>query len=205
MGKKDKRIDGYVRKSAEFARPVLSHIRKLVHKACPEVEETIKWGMPSFDYKGPYFSMAAFKAHCSAGFWKASLINDPGGYLKANAMAGGSAMGHFGRLTSLDDLPPDKALLELLKQARKLNDDGIKVKKEPSRKKELAPPSYLLKELKKNRKALATFESFPPSYKRDYIEWITEAKTDETRGKRLATAIEWMSEGKPRNWKYMKK
>lgn len=206
MGKRDKRIEDYIRKSAEFAQPVLSHLRELVHRACPEVEETIKWGMPSFDYKGPYFSMAAFKAHCSAGFWKASLLKDPGGYLQANAMAGGSAMGHLGRLTRTKDLPPDKALMDLLKQAKKLNDDGIKVEKKLSpRKEELAPPPYLLRELKKNRKALATFESFPPSYKRDYIEWITEAKTDETREKRLTTAVEWMGEGKPRNWKYMKK
>jgi uncharacterized protein YdeI (YjbR/CyaY-like superfamily) len=149
--------------------------------------------------------MAAFKAHCSAGFWKASLLKDPGGHLQANAMAGGSAMGHFGRITSLDDLPPEKVFLGLLKQARQLNDDGIKVKKEPVKKKEIPTPPYFLKELKKNKKAKKTFEAFPPGHRREYLQWIVEARTDETRQRRMATAIGWMSEGKPRNWKYMKK
>jgi uncharacterized protein YdeI (YjbR/CyaY-like superfamily) len=120
-------------------------------------------------------------------------------------MAGGSAMGHFGRITSLHDLPPEKVFLGLLKQARQLNDDGIKVKKVPVKKKEIPTPPYFLKELKKNKKAKETFEAFPPGHRREYLEWIVEARTDETRQRRMATAIEWMSEGKPRNWKYMKK
>jgi uncharacterized protein YdeI (YjbR/CyaY-like superfamily) len=205
MGKRDKRIDAYIQKSAEFAKPILTYIRESVHVACPEVEETIKWGMPSFEYKGPYFSMAAFKAHCSAGFWKASLLKDPGGHLQANAMAGGSAMGHFGRITSLNDLPPGRAFLGLLQQARRLNDDGVKVKRQSVRKKEIPAPPYFLKALKRNKKAEETFKAFPPGHRREYLEWIVEARTDETRQRRMATAIKWMSEGKPRNWKYMKK
>jgi uncharacterized protein YdeI (YjbR/CyaY-like superfamily) len=202
----DKRIDAYIAKAEPFAWPILEHMRMLVHKACPEVTETIKWGMPSFDYKGPYFSFAAFKKHCAFGFWKAKLINDPKNYLGLNKADGGEAMGNFGRVSSLKDLPPDKVLLDFFKQAKKLNDEGVKLPpKSKIAAKAVKPPAYLLTALKKNKKALLTFETFSPSNKRDYIEWLTEAKTETTREKRLVQAIEWMAEGKPRNWKYMKK
>jgi uncharacterized protein YdeI (YjbR/CyaY-like superfamily) len=202
----DNRIDAYIAKAQPFAQPVLNHMRSLVHKACPEVTETIKWGMPSFDYKGPYFSFAAFKNHCVFGFWKARLLKDPKGFLGERKIDGGDAMGHFGRVTGLKDLPPDKVILDFLKQAKKLNDDGIKLplkKKAPAR--PIKIPDYFTDALKKNKKALATFDAFSPSHKREYLEWITEAKTEATREKRLEQAMEWMAEGKPRNWKYMRK
>jgi uncharacterized protein YdeI (YjbR/CyaY-like superfamily) len=205
MGKTDKRVDTYIAKAQPFAQPILSHVRGLVHKACPEVTETIKWGMPSFEYKGPYFGFASFKQHCTFGFWKAKLLKDPKNYLGDRKTSGGEPMGHFGRVTSLKDLPPDKVFLDFLKQAKKLNDDGVKSPRVVKARKELKTPSYFLDALKKNKKALALFEAFSPSHKREYVEWITEAKTEATREKRMDQALEWISEGKPRNWKYMRK
>lgn len=205
MGKTDSRIDAYIKKAEPFAQPILIHLRELVHKGCPEVEENIKWGMPSFEYKGPYFGMASFKKHCAFGFWKAKLLKDPKKYLGIRANEGGEAMGNFGRVEKLKDLPPDKVMLDFFKQAKKLNDEGIKLPKKTVAKKELKTPPYFLEALKKNKQAKMVFEEFSPSHKREYVEWITEAKTEATRDKRMAQAIEWMAEGKPRNWKYMRK
>ena len=206
MPKKDKRVDAYIAKAKPFAQPILKHLRKLVHQACPEVEETIKWSFASFDYKGPFVSMAAFKEHAVFGFWKSSLLKDPKGYLGERANQGGEAMGNLGRLESVKDLPPDKVIIDFIKQAKKLNDEGVKLpprKKKPAA--ELDIPAYFMQALKKNKRALATFEAFSPSNKREYVLWVTEAKTDATRDSRLATAVEWMSEGKIRNWKYVRK
>jgi uncharacterized protein YdeI (YjbR/CyaY-like superfamily) len=204
MPAKDPRIDLYISKSADFARPILIHLRELIHLACPDVQETIKWSFASFDYKGPMCSMAAFKHHCAFGFWKASLMKDK--TLVSNAESE-SAMGHYGKITSLKDLPSDKKILLHIKGAMMLNEKGIKLpQKKPSKeKKEVVVPDYFLKQLKKNEKAFTTFEDFSPSHKREYVEWITEAKTEETKIRRMQTAIEWLSQGKPRNWKYMKK
>lgn len=201
MGTKDPRVDVYIAKSQEFAKPILA---ELVHKACPDVQETIKWGFPNFEYKGPYTSMAAFKQHCAIGFWKAALMKDT--KLIANAKSE-TAMGHLGRITSLKDLPSEKKLISYLKEAAKLNDAGIKIPKKivPAEKKIIVVPSYFSKELKKNKKAFKAFNNFSYSHKKEYVEWITEAKTDETRNKRIATTIEWLSEGKSRNWKYTNK
>ena len=203
MSAKDPRIDLYIYNAADFARPILLHLRELIHVACPDVEETIKWSFASFDYKGPMCSMASFKQHCAFGFWKASLMKDKS--LIANAESE-SAMGHYGKITTLRDLPPDKKIIAHIKEAMMLNEKGIKLppKKVTTRKKEIVAPDYFLKQLKKNKKALITFNSFSPSHKREYLEWITEAKTDETKNRRMETAIEWMTEGKSRNWKYMK-
>lgn len=203
MTKKDKRIDAYITKAKPFARPILTHVRELIHKGCPEVEETIKWGMPSFDYKGAFFSIAAFKEHCALGFWKSALIEDKHGYLQPIANKGGAAMGNFGRVESLKDLPSDKIMLDYIRQAKKLNDEGIKPVRKPSERRQLEAPDYMLTAIQKNKRAWTTYDNFSASNQRDYIEWITEAKTEATRNKRLAQAIEWMTEGKPRNWKYM--
>jgi uncharacterized protein YdeI (YjbR/CyaY-like superfamily) len=205
MGTTDKRIDSYIEKAQPFAQPIMKKLRELVHKACPEVTETIKWGMPSFEYKGPMFGFAAFKQHCVGGFWKSKLLKDPNGYLGERSAQGGEAMGNLGRMTSMKDLPPDKTFVDFVKQHIKLNDEGIKVKKKPAVKKELVIPKELITALRKNKKAKETFENFSPSNKREYAEWILDAKTDDTRAKRLETAVEWMAEGKPRLWKYMKK
>ncbi|MGH2566566.1 MAG: YdeI/OmpD-associated family protein [Ginsengibacter sp.] len=203
MIQKDKKIDTYILKSADFARPVLAHLRKLVHEACPNVEETIKWGMPFFDYKGPLCNLAAFKEHCAFGFWKSKLMKDAKELMGQNE----SAMGHLGKITGLKDLPADKKIIAWIKEAMKLNDDNVKL---PERKKSASPkeieiPDALQKALNKNKTAAATFNNFSPSHKREYIEWINEAKTDETKNKRIATTIEWVTEGKSRNWKYMRK
>lgn len=205
MGKKDKRIDAYIEKAQPFARPILTHLRKLIHQGNPEVEETIKWGMPSFDYKGPFCSMASFKQHAVFGFWKGRLIKDPHNFLQERSAQGGEAMGNMGKVSSLKDLPPDKIIIDFVKQAKKLNDEGVKLPARPAKPKtELVIPDYFINALKKNKKALATYENFSYSNKKEYVLWVTEAKTEETRNSRLKTAIEWMSEGKPRNWKYMK-
>ena len=200
MGTRDPRIDAYIAKSADFARPILEHIRDVVHAACPTVEETMKWSFPHFMYNGMLCSMASFKAHCSFGFWKGALIFD--------SARDREAMGQFGRITKIPDLPPKKELMAYVKKAMKLNDDGAKVPKIrkpglPRRAVPTEPPADLVAALKKNAKARATFEGFPPSHRREYIEWISEAKRDETRQKRLAQTIEWLAEGKQRNWKYM--
>jgi uncharacterized protein YdeI (YjbR/CyaY-like superfamily) len=204
MPKNEPKIDAYIAKAQPFAKPILVHIRELVHKACPDVEEKIKWGFPHFDYGGQMMmSMAAFKNHAVFGFWKAPLMKDR----KLLQMAQSeSAMGHSGRLTSVKDLPSNKVLLGYIKEAMKLNDEGKKLPpREKKEQKELVTPSYLKTAFKKNKKAQAAFDGFPYSHKKEYIEWFEDAKTEETREKRLAQGIEWMAEGKSRNWKYMKK
>jgi uncharacterized protein YdeI (YjbR/CyaY-like superfamily) len=201
MGTKDKRVDLYIAKSADFAKPILLHLRELVHKACPAVEEKMKWSFPHFDYKGMMCSMAAFKEHCAFGFWKATLMKDAHKFGRGND----AAMGHLGKITSLDQVPSDKTLLAYIKEAMKLNDDGVKLpprQKVPNEKKVLVVPDYLKKALSKNKKAHQQFTAFSYSKKRDYIEYLTEARTEDTRVKRLSTAIEWIAEGKGRNWKY---
>jgi len=190
-------MDAYIAKSGEFAKPILTHLRKLVHTACPDVEEAMKWSAPHFLCKGMLCSMAAFKAHCAFGFWKGSLI------FGGDNAAESEAAGQFGRITSVSDLPADKKLIGYIKQAMKLNEDGVKVEKpKPAKKKELVVPPDLAAALKKNKIAKETFDNFSPSHKREYVEWITEAKREETRKQRLATAVEWIAEGKSRHWKY---
>ena len=198
MGTRDPRVDAYIAKSAEFAKPILAHLREVVHAACPEVEEAMKWSHPHFSYQGMLCGMAAFKQHCTFGFWKFDLIvaNDP---------ASEAAMGQFGRLTKLADLPSKKVLTGYIRQAMKLNEDGVKAHWLEKRAKPKPPakvPDDLSAALAKNKKARTVFEGFPPGQRREYIEWITEAKRDETRLKRLAQTIEWLAEGKRRNWKY---
>ncbi len=199
MGKKDPRIDAYIAKSADFAKPILTHLRKLVHQGCPEVVETIKWSAPHFDYKGILCSMAAFKAHCAFGFWRGQLIfGDNGG--KAE-----EAMGHFGRIASTGDLPDDKTILGYIRKAVALADEGgngLAKKTVRTPKPPVKVPPKLAAALKKNKQARATFEAFSPSHRREYVEWITEAKTGETRNRRLETAMLWLAQGKSRNWKY---
>jgi len=200
MGKRNPRVDAYIEKSADFARPVLTRIRDVVHAACPEVEEKMKWSFPHFDYKGMMCSMAAFKAHCTLGFWKAELV------LGDEAREGG--MGQFGRITSVRDLPSKKVLTGYVKQAMALNDAGVKparvTRAKKGKKPEAAVPGDLAAALKSNKKARATFEGFSPSHRREYIEWITGAKRAETRAKRIATTVEWLEEGKRQNWRYEK-
>lgn len=192
----DSRIDAYIERSKAFAKPVLKHLRKLVHETCPEATETLKWSMPSFEYKGILCGFAAFNEHCTFGFWKQSLM-EQGAFPEKNAM------GSFGRLTSVEDLPDDDTMKSLIAEAVRLNDQGIKVKRVVSKeKKDLVVPDDLLRALASHDAAAETFNNFPYSKKKDYIDWLTGAKSDGTREKRLATTVEWLSEGKSRNWKY---
>jgi uncharacterized protein YdeI (YjbR/CyaY-like superfamily) len=195
-------VDAYIAKTAPFAKPILKKIRALFHKACPEIEEVMKWSFPHFEYRGIVGSMAAFKQHATFGFWKASLMKDPHGLLDAD---GESPMCRA-KITDVSELPPDAVLIEYIREAVALNEQGVKVEKPKKEKKpDIEVPDYFQAALKKNKKALATFEAFSPSHRREYVEWIVDAKQEATRQKRLAQAIEWLAEGRSRNWKYERK
>lgn len=198
MTSPDPRVDAYIAHSADFARPILAHVRALVHEACPEAEETIKWGMPTFLYAGAILcGMAAFKQHASFGFWKHALV------VGDDSPAEG--MGSFGKLVSVTDLPPKRQLLAYVKKAAQLNEQGVKA----SRTRKMATPKPLpdmhadfAAALMANPVAKAAFDAFAPSHRREYLEWILDAKREETRARRIAQAVEWLADGKPRNWKY---
>jgi uncharacterized protein YdeI (YjbR/CyaY-like superfamily) len=200
MGSYDSRIDSYIDKSAEFARPILEHIRSLVHEFCPDVAETMKWGMPHYEYKGVLCSMASFKAHCAFGFWRGrEVLGDE---------VSGDAMGQFGRITSVKDLPSNRIMGGYIRKAMSLNDSGTKPagsRRPAGAKEEIPVPEDMSAALAGNKKARATFEGFSPGHRREYLEWITEARTEATRQKRIGTAMEWLAEGKDRNWKYKRR
>ena len=197
MGKRDPRVNTYIAKSADFAKPILKHIREVVHEGCPEVEE-MKWGMPHFEYEGILCGMGSFREHCALHVWKGSLIVGD---------RSREAMGQFGRITRISDLPSEKILAGYIKQAMKLREDGVKNPARSKRRKEaaLVVPSELTSALNKNKKAAAAFKEFPPSHKREYADWISEAKREDTRKRRADTAVEWVAEGKSRNWNYEKR
>lgn len=194
--KTDPRIDAYIdNKAADFAKPILRHLRAIIHEACPGCEETLKWSMPSFLYKGKILAgMASFKAHATFGYWSGSQIVDTDGKTP-------SAMGQFGRITSVDDLPDRATLIDLTRKAMKLIDDGVKPDQKSS-KPPFTVPQDLQAAIEQAPAAKATWDAFPPSCKREYVEWVTEAKRDETRTKRLNQTIEQLKEGKRRHWKY---
>lgn len=201
----DPRVDEYINKSAEFAKPILHHLRGLVHTACPAVTETIKWSFPNFDYAGSILcSMASFKQHCAFNFWRAALLSDPDKILEVGSEK--NAMGSLGQIKSLAELPPDEVMIKYLKEAMTLVEKGAKVPKKakPLVAADLVVPDYFKAALQENETAFINFEKFSLSHKKEYLEWITEAKTEATRSKRIATALEWLQEGKSRNWKYMK-
>jgi uncharacterized protein YdeI (YjbR/CyaY-like superfamily) len=195
----DPRIDAYIARQADFARPILEHLRAAVHAACPEAEETLKWSMPHFLYKGRMLAgMAAFKAHATFGFWRAKDVLGETG-------AERDAMGQFGRLTSVADLPPEDVLAALIRKAMALTDAGPRpARPKAAPKPALETPRELESALDSNAAARATFDGFPAGSRREYVEWVAEAKRPETRDKRIAQAVEWMAEGKRRNWKYEK-
>ena len=197
MGKKDERVDAYIEESAEFARPILEHIRGVMHEACPDVEETIKWKFPVFMYHGIMGNMASFKEHCAFGFWKPSLI------LEGDEEKSEEAMGQFGRLTSVDDLPPRDTLIGYIHRAMELNEQGIQPKKKSETRPKLEMPQDFREALGEVSGALKAFGEMPPSHRREYIEWIVDAKRDATRRRRIEKAVSQVSEGKSLNWKYM--
>jgi len=193
--KTDPRIDFYIDRQADFAQPILRHLRETVHAACPECEETLKWSMPSFLYKGKILAgFAAFKAHATFGYWNDSMLSEDS--------KNRSAMGQFGRLASLDDLPDRATLIALTGQSMALIDSGAKPPRAAAKKAPFTVPQDLRAAIDGTPAAAATWESFPPSCQREYVEWVTEAKRDETRAKRLAQTIEWLAQGKRRNGKY---
>ena len=196
----DARVDAYIAKSAQFAQPILEYLRKLVHLAVPQVTESIKWGFPFFDYKGPVCHISAFKEHMAFGFWKASMLTDPKGLLQKGETSAGS----LGKITSLLDLPSDEDLIDFIKQAVHINENNVKPaeKKAPKPKEAIEMPADFADLLANNPKAQAVYEKFSPSAKREYLEWIVDAKSEATRQKRLQTAIGQIEEGKSKNWKY---
>ena len=198
LGTRDPRVDAYIAKQADFARPILTHLREVVHSSCPDVEEATKWGAPFFMYHGPLCSMAGFKQHCAFGFWKGALVVGRG------SGDDDRAAGQFGRITSVKDLPTKKELTAYIRRAMTLNEEGVTVPKAKKSRPALPVPPELTAALAKNRKAREVFEAFSPSQQRDYSEWIGGAKREETKAARVEQAMEWIAEGKPRHWKYQK-
>lgn len=197
MGTRDPRVDAYIAKQAEFARPILTHLRTLVHEADPGVSETLKWGHPTFMHDGIVCGMAAFKEHCAFHFWKGSMIVDWSG------TPAEKAMGQFGRITRIADLPAKSVLKRYVREAVRLNEQGVKPdRSRRGARKPLPVPDDLARALRRHRAARETFGRLPPGRQRDYIEWITEARRETTRATRLATTLEWLAQGKHRNWKY---
>jgi uncharacterized protein YdeI (YjbR/CyaY-like superfamily) len=193
--KTDPRVDAYIARQADFARPILTYLRDMLGEACPECEETLKWSMPSFLYKGKILAgFAAFKAHATFGYWNDSMLQQE----EKNR----SAMGQFGRLTALDDLPDRARLIALTRDSMALIDSGVKPPRATAKKAPFTVPQDMKAAIDGDPAAKATFDGFPPSAQREYVEWVTEAKSDATRSKRLAQTIEWLAEGKRRHWKY---
>jgi uncharacterized protein YdeI (YjbR/CyaY-like superfamily) len=195
MGSKDPRVDAYIENANPFARPILTRLRQWAHKHCPECEETLKWSAPHFSYKGKmYCGMSAFKEHCAFGFWHPMMRRND------KSLEG---MGSFGKIRSLADLPAEGEFAKMAKQAMKLTDENVKAPPKPKAPQEpLVIPAPLKAALARNKKAAATFDDFSYSHRKEYVEWIAEAKREETRAARLRQAIEWMAEGKQRHWKY---
>ncbi len=203
MSTLDKRVDSYIEAAADFARPVLHHLRELMHRYCPLVTETIKWSFPHFAYRGKIlFSMAAFRAHCSCGFWLEQLMQDPYDLLNKVSRSG---MGSFGKITSISDLPEPGKMAFYIKEAMRLVDAGVtRPAASVKTPEEQNMPEDVMAALRKNKRALEQFQQFAPSHRREYLQWINEAKRATTRSQRIATMLEWLADGKSRNWKYEK-
>jgi uncharacterized protein YdeI (YjbR/CyaY-like superfamily) len=201
MENNDPRVDAYINKAADFARPILQHIRKLIHQAEPEIKETIKWGHVHFDLKSPVCYMAAFKKHCRFGFWHSALLPDPEGLLRGH----GDDSGPLTQLSTLSDLPADEILLWYMRNAVDNNKRGIKPSKAPKAavvKTALSIPDDFEDLLDANAAVKETFDAFSYSKRKEYLDWFADAKTEATRLKRMNTALGWIAEGKSRNWKY---
>ncbi len=198
MGTRHPGVDAYIAGAPDYAKPILEHVRAVAHEAIPAVDEAIKWGAPHFMRDGMVCAIAAFKSYCGIRFWKEALLQADD--------ASKQAIERYGRIASIEDIANDRGLAQMMKAAARLNADGVKL---PSRPKKAHPPlevpAALRLALDADRTAAATFDGFSPSHQREYVQWITEAKTEQTRDKRIATAIEWMAEGKSRNWKYERK
>ncbi len=202
MSTTDSRIDDYIDKAQNFAKPILSYIREIMHEDCPEVAEDWKWSYPHFMYKGKILAaMCAFKKHCAMGFWLEQEMKTVKKYTENREKNG---MFTLGKIQKIEDLPSRKELEVAIKEAMELIDMGVTLKKAPPSKTALSAPYYFEKALKSEKKAWEIFEKASPSFPKEYIMWLTDAKTEATRDKRMKQAVEWISEGKGRNWKYEK-
>lgn len=199
MGSRDPRVDEYIASAPDFARPILIELRELAHEVVPEITETIKWGVPSLEYKGSFFGIAKFKAHCRAVFWLTEQLRE-----QDDAVVNANLNRLGDQITSLDDLPPREEIVDILIRSKALKDAGAKLKRTTEKKPDLPTPGDLAAALREHDIAERNWENFTPAMRRDYIEWISEAKTDATRQKRIDTTVEWVGEGKRRNWKYEK-
>lgn len=195
-------VDRYIENALPFAQPILRRIREIMHKAEPDIVESMKWSAPFFEYKGVLANMSAFKQHVRWGFWKAKLMTDPHGFFDTNEES--ETMG-AAKIRDLSEMPDEKVLLAIVREAVKLNETGVKAAPRVKKPVSTDVPDDLEAELATNAAARKAFDAFSPSQRRDYAEWLTEAKQPATRAKRLATAIEWIAEGKPRHWKYARK
>lgn len=205
MDPMNEKVNQYIAYSGEFAVPILTHLRKIVHKACPEVKETIKWSFPHFEYRGSILcSMAAFKNHCAFSFWLGSQLSDTEKILETGDSR--TAMGSLGRIRMIGDLPSADILSSYIREAMDLIDKGVKLPKKikPDATSTIGVPDYFIEALETNKPARITFNNFSYSHKKEYINWIIEAKTEATRIKRIQTALEWLADGKPQNWRYRK-
>ncbi|GAB0155022.1 hypothetical protein CHRYSEOSP005_02820 [Chryseobacterium sp. Alg-005] len=203
MEKYSTKVDEYIENSPDFAKPVLHYLRETIHEVCPDAEEAIKWKFPTFMYKGKILcSLTSFKQYCSMGFWlhgEMKMIKE----LETNAEK--SSMFSLGKITKMEDLPSKLLLKKAILEAMELTDMGVTMKKAAPSKTETEIPDYFQEALQQNKKALEVFENKSPSFRKEYIMWITDAKTEATRNKRMEQSLEWIAEGKGRNWKYEKK
>jgi len=201
---REKTHDAYIAGAAAFAVPILQKLQAAVRQACPDVEETIRWSTPHFDHHGILMGMAAFKHHVSVSFWRGREMSDPEDVLEVMGRTGVGVM----RIERLADLPTQSVLVRYVEEAMRLNEAAAsaprKTAKKKAAKRSVRVPADLAAALKKSRKAATTFDGFSYTHRKEYVDWITEAKRDATREKRVAQAVAWMAEGKPRNWKYRK-
>ncbi|MDQ1856576.1 YdeI family protein [Chryseobacterium sp. WLY505] len=203
MEKYSPKIDAYIEKSQDFAKPILHYIREIVHEFCPDAEETMKWSFPHFIYKGKNLcAMASFKQHCTFGFWlekEMKTMQEITQDIEKNSMFS------LGKITQVGDLPSKPQLKKAIKEAMELTNMGVTMKKAAPSKTEMETPDYFQDALNAQPKAKDFFEKASPSFRKEYIAWVSEAKTEATRNKRLEQSLEWIAEGKSRNWKYQKK
>lgn len=203
MEKYDIKVDEYIEKSPDFAKPILDYLRETIHEVCPDAEEAIKWKFPTFMYKGKILcSITSFKHYCSLGFW---LHQEMKTLKEIEIKAEKSSMFSLGKITKMEDLPSKPQLKKAIKEAMSLTDMGVTMKKAPPTKTETEIPGYFQTALQAHPKALVFFEKASPSFRKEYITWITDAKTEATRNRRIEQSLEWIEEGKGRNWKYEKK
>lgn len=200
---KNPAVDAYIAKSADFAQPILRHVRKLMHRGYPRIEETIKWGVPAFEHAGIVAIMAAFKRHVAFGFWHEKSIRARLGKDADRVFPKDAKLGMGGRrYLSRGDLPPDATIVRAVKLAVALNASGQKPRRVRRPKPPPKAPAYLAAALRKNAKARATWARLTPGRQREYVEWLVEAKRAETRERRLGQALAWLAAGKPLHWKY---